>query len=179
MQNYLDNILIPISKGLDIQMAVTKALELAGPGGATVHLVHLIRPHKPFRMFRQLLGKKVIPINDLDGYLRILIDLIHWKKFIERKSSGITVKIHIKRGLSLRPFIAQIAKRERTGLIISAAHLKWGWFLKGENISVIELISEVETNMLMTLFKPLSGKRILDADHFVTAKGFQVLLSNN
>jgi len=179
MNNYLDNILIPTGKRYDIQKAVEKAMELTKTEGTTIHLVHVLRSYGFSGMWKAAMRQNLLAGNKLDGYLKILIELSDWKNVIEKQAPEVTVKIHIKRGFSLQPLVAQIARNERAGVVISSGHLKRQWFTREENISVIERKEPSNSPVSVTLFKTVSPKRKRVYHHSFSAKGIQVSLSYN
>ena len=142
MNTNYDNLLIPVDRSLNSQKAIAKALELARPWRATIHLVHLVRSWNPINIFKPEDAYGSILDLDIDGYLKALIDLMHWKDLIESSGNGIAVRLHIKRGFSLQSLVLRTIRKEKVRLVIMACHSKRKWFSLGNNISVIRLAQE-------------------------------------
>jgi hypothetical protein len=113
-----DNILIPIARDFDTQKAMSEATKLAKPSQTTIHLVSSIRPGNPFSLFRPASAFERILNNDLDSYLKALLNLMYWKKFIEVNSPGVAVRVHLKAGLSWRSGIMRTVHKVGSGTII-------------------------------------------------------------
>ncbi len=113
-----DNILIPIARDFDTQKAVAEATKLAKSSQTTIHLVSSIYPGNPFFFFRPASAFERILNNNLDSYLKALLNLMYWKNFIEVGSPGVAVRIHLKAGLSWRSAIMRTVHKVGSGTII-------------------------------------------------------------
>jgi hypothetical protein len=128
MKPYNINLLIPVHHALNTQKAVAEAIKRAKPWQTSIHLVYLMRSWNPFIMihpesaFERTLG------DDLDAYLKALLNLMHWKELIEKTCPGITVRVHLKKGFSWQSLILHTTQKVGPGTIILASGPKRQWF---------------------------------------------------
>jgi hypothetical protein len=128
MNSSIDNILIPIARSYDTQKAVTEAMKLAKPWQTTVHLIFLKRSWNPFLIVHPAAAFERMLNNDLDSYLKTLLHLMHWKDLIEKSSPGVSVRIHIKKGISWQSLILRTTQNVGTGVVILAPGSVRHWF---------------------------------------------------
>ena len=134
-----------------------RAIDLARPWGAMIHLVQLRRSWNLLEDTKSTFLKEEVPDEDLDRYIKVLLCLIHWKNRIERNSSGITVRIHYKSGISLQSLVIQTAQKEQLGLIILAFNPGMNWWLMGRGISPGRLTQKTGSNVLSIETKVKDG----------------------
>src|SRR5580704_8842762 len=121
------NILIPISQSLNTRNAVTGAMAGANPRQTTIHLVFLMRSWNPFIMIHASSAFERMLNDDLDSYLKALLNMMHWKDLIEKNYRGITVRIHLKKGFSWQSLMRRTIRKVGSGTIILAAGRKRRW----------------------------------------------------
>jgi hypothetical protein len=115
------NILIPISQSLNTRNAVTRAMTGANPRQTTIHLVCLMRSWNPFILIHPSSAFERMLNDDLDSYLKALLNMMHWKDQIEKNYSGITVRIHLKKGFSWQSLMHRTIRKVGSGTIVFAA----------------------------------------------------------
>jgi hypothetical protein len=128
MSSSIDNILIPIARSYNTQKAVAEATKLAKPWQTTIHLICLMRPGNPFQIARPASAFERMLNNDLDSYLKALLNLMHWKDLIEKSIPGIAVRIHLKAGFSWQSLIMRTSQKVGAGTIILAPWRVRHWF---------------------------------------------------
>ena len=128
MESYNNNLLIPVHHSLNTQKAVAEAIKRAKPWQTSIHLVYLLRSWNPFIMIHPASAYKRILGDDLDAYLKALVNLIHWKDLIEKNCPGIPVRVHLKKGFSWHSLILQTTQKVGPGTIILASGRKRQWF---------------------------------------------------
>jgi hypothetical protein len=121
------NILIPIGQSLNTEEAVVEAMKLAKPRQSTIHLVCLMHSWNPFIMIRPSSAFQRMLNDDLDSYLKALINLMRWKDLIEKNCHGILVRIHLKKGFSWESLMQRTIEKVGSGTIILAAGPKRKW----------------------------------------------------
>ena len=111
-----DKILIPVDFSLNTEIAVKKALELAGNGQTDIHLLHVVRPaRKTMSQFRIWVAER---------------DMHQWKHDIQAAGANVRVKTHILRGNPVQQTIIECARMLGPDLIIIGKqnrHRRW-WF---------------------------------------------------
>ena len=111
-----NKILIPVDFSLNTEIAVKKALELAGTDETTIHLLHVVRP-----------GRK-----GLEPRFRAWVmerDLHQLKCNIRSTNPNISVKTNILRGYSVEQTIIECARMMNPDLvIIGKQHNHRRWF---------------------------------------------------
>ncbi|HTR31095.1 MAG TPA: universal stress protein [Puia sp.] len=114
----VDNILIPVDFSFNTEIAVRKAVELAGPDETVIHLLHVTRPGKNTgSQFRQWIAER---------------DLHQWKYRIQQAGSNIHVRVHLFRGASVQQTIIDCIGVLNPNLIIIGKHNKHRrWRLSG------------------------------------------------
>ena len=148
MSTSVDNILIPIARSYNTQMAVAEATKLAKPWQTTIHLVSLMRPGNPFLIFRPASAfNHLRSVNNLDSYLKTLLNLMHWKDLIEKSSPGVAVRIHLKAGFSWQSLMLRTTQKVGTGLIILAPGPVRHWFAIRNTIP-IHLLAQFRISLL-------------------------------
>ncbi len=133
MLQSFNNILLPVDFSLNSEMAVTKAIELAGSGGAVIHIMHVVNPEKKNSYFTK--GDKISELNK-------------WKEIIERVVPGTVVNIHIVKGKPVEKMIVQKAKEVHAQLIILARHAKRKWLSFKKPISSSNIAKETHSAVL-------------------------------
>jgi hypothetical protein len=136
MSSSIDNILIPVARSYNTQKAVAEATKLAKPWQTTIHLICLMRPGNPFLIVRPASAFERMLNNDLDSYLKALLNLMHWKDLIEKSSPGVTVRIHLKAGFSWQALIMRTSQKVGAGTIILAPCRVRHWFAICSTISL-------------------------------------------
>ncbi len=173
MNTCYDNIVIPVDQFLNTEKAIVRAMELAKPWRTTIHLVHLVRSWNLIRSDKSASAYGGMLDNDLDGYVKALLNLMHWKSIIECNGRGIAGKIHIRQGISLQSLVLLTTQKEQASLIIMACRQKRKWFSFGKNISarllaqksgcrILSIKTDVQagfTGEVETLFKPIFKRR--------------------
>jgi nucleotide-binding universal stress UspA family protein len=110
----VDNILIPVDFSLNTELAVKKAVELAGSDETVIHLLHVIPPGKKTRpQFRQWVAER---------------DLSQWKYTIQQSGPHIHVRTHILKGTSVQQTIIDCIGMVHPNLIIigkQKGHRRW------------------------------------------------------
>ncbi len=157
MNTPYDSILIPVDESLNTQKAVTKAIELAIPWRTTIHLVQLVKSWKNLKIPRPSDEFKEMLDGDLDQYIAKLIDVMHWKDYIDNKCHGIAVRIHLRPGLSLKSLLIHTTQNQRTGLIIIASNRIGKSQLIGNRISASQLALKTGCNILSMKTDRFSG----------------------
>jgi hypothetical protein len=157
MSSPIDNILIPISHAYNTQKAVAEVTKLAKRRQTTIHLVSLMRPANPFMILRPALAFERILNNDLDSYVKALLNLMHWKDFIEKSSPGVAVRIHLKAGFSWQSLLVRISQRVGPGTIILAPGPERQWFAINRKISIRLLAQKTGCNILFLKAKTALG----------------------
>jgi hypothetical protein len=128
METHNNNILIPVHHSLNTQKAVAEAIKRAKPWQTSIHLVYLMRSWNPFIMIHRKSAFKWALSEDLDAYLKALLNLIHWKELIEKNCPGIPVRVHLKKGFSWQSLILYTTQKVGPGTIILASGQKRQWF---------------------------------------------------
>ncbi|HXD79376.1 MAG TPA: universal stress protein [Puia sp.] len=109
-----DKILIPVDFSLNTEIAVKKALELAGNDSTVIHLLHVIRPRrKAMDQFRLWVAER---------------DLHEWQHKIQIAGRNVRVKTHILQGHPVQETIIECARMLSPGLIIVGKqnkHRRW------------------------------------------------------
>ena len=157
MSTSVDNVLIPIVRSYNTQKAVAEATKLAKPRQTTIHLVSLMRPGNPFLIFRPASAFKQMLNNNLDSYLKALLNLMHWKDLIEKSSPGVAVRIHIKAGFSWQSLILRTTQKVGTGVIILAPGPVRHWFSLRPIIPIHLLAKRTGCNILSLKAKTALG----------------------
>ena len=133
MLQSFNNILLPVDLSLNTEMAVAKAIELVGSGGAVIHIVHVVNPeNKGSFLFRE---DKISGLNEL-------------KEIIERAAPGTEVNIHIIRSKLVEKMIIQKAKDVHAQLIILARHAERKWLRFKRPISSFNIAKETHSAVL-------------------------------
>lgn len=122
--NKLKDILVPIDFSLNTEFVVKQAIELANTTGATIHLLHVIRPKR-----------SNIPDTDLTFFSanknynanEVMNKLEEWKQAIEETIEEGKVKIHLAEG-SVHEKIIYCAKKIQPQLIIIGGKCKHNFF---------------------------------------------------
>lgn len=114
-------------------MAVTKAIELAGSGGAVIHIMHVVNPEKKSSSISE--GDEISELNIL-------------KEIIERAVPGTEVNIYIITGKPVEKMIVQKAKEVHAQLIILARHSKRKWLRFKKPISSSNIAKETHSAVL-------------------------------
>jgi hypothetical protein len=157
MSTSIDNILIPIAHSYNTQKAVTEATKLAKPWQTTIHLVSLMHPGNPFLILRPASAFKRMLNNNLDSYLKALLNLMHWKDLIEKSSPGVAVRIHIKAGFSWQSLILRTTQKVGVGMIILAPGTVRHWFAIRSTIPIHLLAQKTGCNILSLKAKTALG----------------------
>ncbi|MEP6747016.1 MAG: universal stress protein [Bacteroidota bacterium] len=101
------NILIPVDFSVNTEIAVKKGLELIETNDSIIHLVHIITS-----------GERET------GYKK----LNEWQASIQEKIPGLTVEIHLFKGLNVQHHIVTLAKKLLPQMIIIGKHNYHNWF---------------------------------------------------
>jgi hypothetical protein len=157
MSSSIGNILIPIARTYNLQKSVSEAIKLAKPWQTTIHLVALMRPRNPFLIFRPASAFERMLNNDLDSYLKALINLMYWKDLIEKSSPGVAVRIHLKAGFSWQSLIMRTAQKVGAATIVLAPGPVRHWFDIRHKISIRLLAQKTGCNMLSVKAKKALG----------------------
>jgi hypothetical protein len=157
MRSSTDNILIPIVRSYNTQKAVAEATKLAKPGQTTIHLISLMRPENPFLILRPASAFERMLNNDLDSYLKALVNLMHWKDLIEEKNRGVAVRVHLKAGFSWQSLILRTMQKVGAGMIILAPPPVKHWFAIRSAISIHLLAQKTGCNILSLKAKTALG----------------------
>lgn len=99
-----DNILIPVDFSLNTEVAVKRAVEMAGIEGALLHLLHVIKPgRKAKHQFACWTAEK---------------ELDKWREIIREKYPTVRVMTHVLRGRSIQQIIVEYAGHLKPDLIV-------------------------------------------------------------
>jgi nucleotide-binding universal stress UspA family protein len=99
-----DNILIPVDFSLNTEVAVKRAVEMAGSEGALLHLLHVMKPgRKAKHQFTCWAAEK---------------ELDKWRETIMERYPPIRVMTHVLRGRSVREMIIEYARSLKPDLIV-------------------------------------------------------------
>jgi hypothetical protein len=180
MNSAIDNILIPIPRSYNTQKAVAEAIKLAKPWQTTIHLVSLMRPRNPFLILRPACAFERMLNNDLDSYLKALLNLMHWKDLIEKSSPGVAVRIHLKAGFSWQSLILRTTKKVGSGTIILAEGPVRHWFAIRSKIFFRVLAQKTGCNVLSLKAKtPLGFSEKVERFAGFSLQAFHQSLSKN
>jgi nucleotide-binding universal stress UspA family protein len=128
-----NNILLPIDLSLNTEMAVAKAIELAGSEGAVIHIMHVVNPkNKNGSSFNE---EKISALNKL-------------KEIVEGAVPGAEVNMLIIGGKPVEKIIIQKAKEVHAQLIILARHAKHKWLRFNKPISSFNIAKETRSAVL-------------------------------
>ena len=101
-----NKILIPVDFSLNTEIALKKAIGLAGAEETTIHLLHVTRP-----------GKKVV--SQFRNWV-VERDLQQLKYTLQQENPGLRVRIHVMKGFSIQGTIIECAAMINPDLIIIA-----------------------------------------------------------
>lgn len=134
----IDKILIPVDFSLNTEIAVKKAMELAGADATVIHLLHVIRPGKTAKdQFRSWIAER---------------DLQQVKLMILQTAPHIDVKTQVLKGRSVQQTIIESAGMLNPNLIIIGKQKNHRrWIAKG---SVSPGIVAKRTNWPVLTVKP-------------------------
>ena len=101
-----DKILIPVDFSLNTEIALNKAIGLAGAEETTIHLLHVTRP-----------GKKAV--NQFRNWV-VERDLQQLKFTLQQENATLRVRTHVMKGFSIQKTIIECAAMINPDLIIIA-----------------------------------------------------------
>jgi nucleotide-binding universal stress UspA family protein len=122
--NNLKDILVPIDFSINTEFVVKQAIELANTTGATIHLLHVVKPSRSNIPSTDLIvssGNKNYNANEVMNKLK------EWKQAIEETIAESKVKIHLAEG-SVHENIINTAKKIQPQLIIIGEKCKHSFF---------------------------------------------------
>jgi len=100
MEPAFNKLLIPVDFSVNTEVAVKKAISLAGAGKAVLHLLHVVAPRKRI------------------AAIKARNDLMQWEWHIRESHSGLDVKIHVLKGYSVQRMIIECATMLSPDMII-------------------------------------------------------------
>jgi nucleotide-binding universal stress UspA family protein len=95
-----NSFLVPVDFSLNTEIAVKKAISLAGTDNAMLHLLHVVAHRRPI------------------AELRARNDLQQWEWNIREDHPGLVVKIHVLKGRTVQHMIIEYAKMINPDMII-------------------------------------------------------------
>jgi hypothetical protein len=106
---------------------------------------------RPASAFERMLN------NDLDSYLKALLNLMHWKDLIEKRSPRVAVRIHLKAGFSWQSLMLRTSQKVGSGTIILAEGPVRHWLAIRSKISIRVLAQKTGCNILSLKAKTALG----------------------
>jgi nucleotide-binding universal stress UspA family protein len=116
MSDLFKNILVPIDFSDNTEVAVRQAIELACTDGATIHLLHVVRPKSVWHTLFGNIQKSLRP-DDNSSSESVTIKLQQWIKAIEETMPNTKVNTHVREG-TVRTQIQEAARVIKPQLII-------------------------------------------------------------
>lgn len=113
-----DNILIPVDFSLNTEVAIKKAIEMAGSDEALLHLLHVVKPggRGPEQQFARWSMEK---------------ELEKWRENIREKYSSVQVRTHVLQGSNVQRMIIESAGLLKPDLIVIGKNnppRRWSFF---------------------------------------------------
>jgi nucleotide-binding universal stress UspA family protein len=130
---FFKNILLPVDLSWKTETAVTKAIEVAGPRGSSIHIMHVVDPERKTGSFFK---------EDKKTQLNI------WKETIENATPGSEVDICLIRGKPIEKMIIQKAKEVHAQLIIMGRQANRSWLPFKKSISPSTIAKETHSAVL-------------------------------
>lgn len=118
-------ILVPVDFTENTEVAISRSLSLAGPGPATLYLLHVFRS-TPF-------------VNNTAAYEARIEKLSQWKASVEESREGITVICQLKESSLLQPVIRQTASELKPDIIVIGQSAKHAGLFSFRKISPMRL----------------------------------------
>ena len=125
MSSLFKNILVPIDFSDHTEVAVKQAIELACPNGATIHLLHVIRPKNIWNALFDSIQESLRP-DDNNSSGSVMIKMQQWQQSIQETLPNTKVNTHLRQGMVQRQ-IQEAAREIKPELIIIGknGHPKW------------------------------------------------------
>ena len=120
MSALFHNILVPVDFSINTEVAVKKAVELAGPDNSRICLLHVWNPLYPSPETLQLKGRG-------KEYIKVHQQLRQWKESIAASVAGIDVHAYMDNGTSVQQTICNRALSLKADLIIIGQHSSHYW----------------------------------------------------
>lgn len=119
-------ILVPVDFSINSELAINKALELADPKAATIHLVHVL-DHAFFSLASAKV-KKLSRSNDWIDYKEAEKMMNHWRDLMLGRMPGVEVMNWIIPAASIQQAIAAKARELQSDLVIIGKNANHSWF---------------------------------------------------
>ena len=147
-------ILIPVDFQINTDMAVKKAVEMAGSAATVIHLYHVQKPRFSFNSIITFLWshKSILKnfVNDEIHY-----KLSQWKESIETNYPNIKVVLSVEHSNRVQSSIIHKAKETKTDLIVIGKHSYHKWFTFLNTVSPNKIAKATSCPVLT--FKPGSA----------------------